>query len=111
MSIDSRIEKWLADNPKPTIDATMNASGFIEAGVNKLKEWEEQKRIHEIPFENVVFMSNDKKAKISHHSFYRYSGITCISKDLGENKSEYIDVTDAMFMDMFMKPIVEIFLK
>ena len=62
-------------------------------------------------FENVVFTSEDKAAKISHHSFYRYSGITCISKDLGENKSEYIDVTDAMFMDMFMKPIIEIFLK
>lgn len=83
--------------------------------VTKLVAHFESKGVHfsnvDGEFDNVVFTFKDKVAKISHHSFYRYSGITCVSKDLGENKSEYIDVTDAMFMDMFMKPIIEIFLK
>lgn len=61
--------------------------------------------------ENVSFTSSEKTATISHHSFYRYSGIACVSKDLGENKSEYIEVTDEMFMNNFMRPIIEILLK
>jgi hypothetical protein len=61
--------------------------------------------------ENVSFTSSEKKATISHHSFYRYSGIACVSKDLGENKSEYIEVTDEMFMNNFMRPIIEVLLK
>ena len=62
-------------------------------------------------FENVLFTSSDKVVAISHHSFYRYSGIACISKELGDNRSEYVEVTDAMYMDIFMKPIIETLLK
>lgn len=62
-------------------------------------------------FDNVIFTSPIKVVKISHHSFYRYSGIACITKPGEQNTSEYIEVTDAMFMDLFMKPIVETLLK
>lgn len=62
-------------------------------------------------FENVLFTSSEKTVAISHHSFYRYSGIACISKELGDNRSEYMEVTDAMYLDIFMKPIIETLLK
>ena len=62
-------------------------------------------------FENVVFSSKDKTTKISHHSFYRYSGIACVYKEKGENQIEAIEVTDEMFLNNFMKPIIEMFLK
>lgn len=62
-------------------------------------------------FENVVFTSKDKVVKISHHSFYRYSGIAFVYKEKNENEIETIPVTDEMFLTNFMKPILETFLK
>lgn len=64
-------------------------------------------------FDNVIFTSKEKRvAKISRHSFYRYSGIACITKEGTEkNSSITIEVTDAMFMDLFMKQIVDALLK
>lgn len=61
--------------------------------------------------ENVVFTSKDKVVKISHHSFYRYSGIAFVYKEKNENEIETIPVTDEMFLNNFMKPIIETFLK
>ncbi len=61
--------------------------------------------------ENVVFSSKDKEVKISHHSFYRYSGIACVYKERGENFIEAIEVTNEMFMNNFMKPIIELHFK
>jgi len=59
--------------------------------------------------ENVVFTSKDNEVKISHHSFYRYSGIVCVYKENKEkNIVETVEVTDGMFMDNFMKPIIEL---
>lgn len=62
-------------------------------------------------FENVIFTSKDKVVKLSHHSFYRYSGIACVYKEKGLNEIEAIPVTDEMFLNNFMKPILETFLK
>jgi hypothetical protein len=59
-------------------------------------------------FENVIFTSKDKEVKISHHSFYRFSGIASIHKDIGGTQIEVIEVTNEMFMNNYMKPIVEI---
>ena len=59
---------------------------------------------------NVIFTFGNQEIKISHHSFYRYSGICCVSNDKGGNMSEYVEVTDEMFVDKFMKPIVELML-
>lgn len=66
--------------------------------------------------ENVVFrkastVGSDtiiRIVEVSHHSFYRFSGICCVYKEIGENSIEAIEVTDAMFMDKFMRPIVEL---
>ena len=59
--------------------------------------------------ENVVFIKEDKKVKISHHSFYRFSGIACVYEhDDKSNTVKIIKVTDSMFMEMFMRPIVEL---
>lgn len=59
--------------------------------------------------ENVVFTSNLKQVKISHHSFYRYSGIACFTKDGKEkNTIEEVIVTDFMWLDIFIKPIIEL---
>jgi len=58
-------------------------------------------------FENVVFKHKDKTIKISKHSFYRFSGIAVITKEGKEkNSSECIKVTDEMYMNSYMKPIV-----
>lgn len=59
--------------------------------------------------ENVILKNKDKEVKISHHSFYRYSGISCVYKERTEDnnkKFEIIEVTDDMYMQNFMKPII-----
>lgn len=63
----------------------------------------------ETGFENVTFTTTQKSVKMSKHSFYRFSGIAVFTKDKGEgtNQSEVIPVTDEMYMQMFMKPIIE----
>ncbi len=58
-------------------------------------------------FNNVVFTSKDKEVKMSHHSFYRYSGIACAYKDKGENKVEAVEITDEMFLNNYIKPTIE----
>lgn len=61
----------------------------------------------ETGLENVIFTCGDKKFKMSHHSLYRYSGIAVICRDKGENQSETEEVTDEMYLNIFMKPIIE----
>ncbi len=62
--------------------------------------------------ENVIFISKNKEVRISHHSFYRYSGIACVYKEGKEKNSiETVEVTDEMFLNNFMKPIIELRLK
>lgn len=57
--------------------------------------------------ENVMFASSKKNVTISHHSFYRYSGIAMIYRDKGEHFIEAVPVTEAMYMDIFIKPAIE----
>lgn len=61
--------------------------------------------------DNVILSSADKVVKISSHSFYRYSGIACIYREKNENQIETVTVTDEMYLQMFMKPIIENFFK
>lgn len=61
----------------------------------------------ETGLENVIFTCGDKKFKMSHHSLYRYSGITVLCRDKGENQSEAEEVTDEMYLNIFMRPIIE----
>jgi hypothetical protein len=83
--------------------------------VNKLVNHFKNKGIEFSPedpsgLENVIFASKEKVVKISHHSFYRYSGIACVYKEKEgkENVFEILEVTDEMFLNNFMKPIVEL---
>jgi len=57
---------------------------------------------------NVVFRQGDKVVKMSHHSFYRFSGIAVITRDKkGENnQSETVPVTDDQYLQVFIKPII-----
>lgn len=59
-----------------------------------------------IGLNNVVFTKGDKIFKMSHHSFYRYSGICNIYKET-ENTMIPVPVTDEMYLFDFIKPIVE----
>lgn len=56
--------------------------------------------------ENIILKEKDKSIKISWHSFYRFSGIACIYKDVGENRIETVLVTNDMWYDIFMKQII-----
>lgn len=61
---------------------------------------------------NVIFKNDKKTIKISHHSFYRYSGIATVYKENKEkNTTETVDVTDEMYINNFIKPIIELMFK
>lgn len=61
---------------------------------------------------NVVFTKGDKIVNMSHHSFYRYSGIMQITRTKLDsngketNWTEVFPVTDDMYMQLFIKPII-----
>jgi hypothetical protein len=58
--------------------------------------------------ENVVFITPDKRTiKISHHSFYRFSGICCKYKELDKHLFEVTDITDEMFVKIYLKVILD----
>jgi hypothetical protein len=62
---------------------------------------------------NVGFYRRDDPLNImtiSHHSFYRFSGISCITRDKpgSNNESETIPVSDDTYMNTFMRPIIEV---
>lgn len=56
---------------------------------------------------NVVFQTPTKTIKIAHHCFYRYSGLAYLQKEVGESSVEMIEVTNELFMDGIMKPVIE----
>lgn len=64
-------------------------------------------------FENVIFRNDKKEVKIAHRCFYRFSGMCKIRKDVvPKNKKEknyidHIDVTDDMFINQYMKSMIE----
>ena len=80
--------------------------------VNKLLTYLETKGIT-MKFDdldNLLFTNKDGKIfKISDHSFYRYSGIAQLSKTIkdGGNVIEVFPVTDELYLNMFIKPVIE----
>ncbi len=87
-----------------------------QPAVKKFIGWlESSKKITFTPtdgeFENVILKSKDKEIKISHHSFYRFSGIAVLYAKTGENSFQITEITDDIFFDTFMKPIVEALFK
>jgi hypothetical protein len=59
-------------------------------------------------YNNFIFEKNEKILKISHHSFYRYSGISTVNKD-GKEKhlTETVEVTNEMWLNNYIKLIIE----
>jgi len=98
---------------------SFNSQAHIEKmkpSINKLVSQLKSKGIEFFPddesgLENVTFKSSEKTVKMSKHSFYRFSGIAVYTKSKGEHESETVEVTDDMYMQMFMKPIIETFFK
>jgi hypothetical protein len=84
----------------------------MQPAVKKLLAYLKSKEIEFTPtdgkFNNVIFTSKDKEIKISHHSFYRFSGIACVYKEKGDHLIEAIEVTDEMFINNFMTPIIKL---
>lgn len=84
----------------------------MDKAVNKLVHELEKEGIKfwyitENRFENVAFVKGEKRIEMSKHSFYRYSGMMQITRDRGENAPvEIIPVTDEMWLQQFIKPII-----
>lgn len=57
---------------------------------------------------NIVFMKEDKVIKISHHSFFRYSGMEFFKRENPNDKNAImmILVTDEMWLFDIIRPIV-----
>lgn len=93
---------WNKENHKKRMGIVVSSlvSHFASKGINFTPD---------DGLENVIFKSKDKEVKISHHSFYRYSGIACVSKEGKEkNTVEHVPVTDEMWMNSYVKPIIEL---
>ena len=59
--------------------------------------------------ENVVFRGNGREVKIAYRVFYRWSGIAFITKaGVEKNSSLWVEVTDQMFFESFMKQCIEL---
>lgn len=56
---------------------------------------------------NIIFRGVDKELKIAKHCFYRFSGIACIHREVGESSVEMIEVDDDMFMNSYMKAVID----
>lgn len=62
---------------------------------------------HDQTLENIVFLGPDRYLKMSHHSFYGYSRIACNYRHIDDSKVEIVDVTDEMYLNNYIKPIIE----
>jgi hypothetical protein len=84
----------------------------MRPAVTKLVNYFKSKGIefisNDLHLDNVIFKSKDKEILISHHSFYRFSGIAVRYSKLGENTYETTEITDEIFLNDYMKPIIEL---
>ena len=61
---------------------------------------------------NMIFKSRDKTMEICYGCFYRWWGGVCIvHKEKGESGVELVEVTDAMWIDSYMRMCVEVHFK
>ncbi len=61
---------------------------------------------------NILFTKGEKSVEISYHSLYRYSGISRIVKFNDNNPiAEIHEVTDDMYYDNYLMPVIELLLK
>lgn len=83
----------------------------LEPYINKLISYTKTKGIeffhNDGKMENVIFRKDKKELKISHIFFYRFSGISAIHKEKTENQVEIVKVTDEMFVNNYLKTLVD----
>lgn len=56
---------------------------------------------------NVIFTRGEEVMKISHHCFYRFSGLACVYIH-HETSVDILEVTDDMWINQYMKPCIEL---
>lgn len=86
----------------------------MQPAVNKLAAYLKSKGIEFSPNggdNNVLLTSKNKVIKISNHSFYRFSGIAVTYKEIDKNTFEVNEITDEMYLNNYMKPIIETLFK
>ena len=81
----------------------------IKGLINYLKNFNIKFSPTDGKLDNVVFENDEKIIKIVHFVFYRFSGICKIQKSIKgrKNKIEFVDITDEMYINMFMKPLIQ----
>lgn len=59
--------------------------------------------------QNVIFTTKDnKEVKISHHSFYRYSGISVLYKEKDDKSVYTIPMSDDYYLNEYLKKFIEV---
>jgi len=79
--------------------------------INKLISYVKTKGIEFFPkdgdMENVIFRRGEKELKIAYIFFYRFSGISAIHREKDQNQVEIVTVTDEMFVNNYLKTLVD----
>jgi hypothetical protein len=93
---------------KPTLSAKM-----VNASIKLITELSRDGiSVSDNENNNRTFTKGNKTVSISHHSFYRYSGMTQITRTKKDsngndtNWTEVIPVTDDDWLQKFIKPII-----
>lgn len=82
----------------------------VEKLVNHLRQYNIEYFSSDEGLDNVVFQKDDKIFKIAYLVFYRYCGICKIQKQVKggkENEIEWLDISDSMYINSFIKPIIK----
>jgi len=80
----------------------------ISKEYNKVLDYFNKKGINtKVENSNISFLKNSKIVCMSLHSFSGWSRLAYISEFVAENKVKLTRVTDEMWFDNYMKPIIE----
>ena len=82
---------------KPLVDKLVND---LQVNGISFKEMDDD-------IENVIFEYNGKQCKISHHLFYRWSGMSHIQSITDKHTFKFIPIKDEMFLFNYIKPMIE----
>lgn len=59
--------------------------------------------------QNVTFFKEGKRLAISYVYLWRQSGLCRVHREKGEHLIELVDVTDEMFYENYVKPIINLY--
>ena len=58
--------------------------------------------------ENIVLVRDDKVKKISHHYFYRFSGLSSFFNQKDDKTYEWMKISDDIYINTYMRSIIDI---